>query len=104
VFDWQAPRTLVALAWVAAGFLFDFGITFEWAEVQLLTKLSSWEPHKGRTPGKISLQRGLGRLLDTLATQAILSGYAAEHQGLLPKSQLSYAPATHQMIYEGMSA
>jgi len=52
VFDWQAPRTLVALAWVAAGFLFDFGITFEWAEVQLLTKLSSWEPHKGALPVK----------------------------------------------------
>jgi hypothetical protein len=31
VLDWQAIGTLVALAWVAAGFLFDLGVTFEWA-------------------------------------------------------------------------
>jgi transposase len=37
--DWQAVRTLVALAPVAAGFLFDLGVTFEWAQVQLLAKL-----------------------------------------------------------------
>jgi hypothetical protein len=42
VLDWQAVRTLVALAWVAAGFLFDLGVTFEWAEVQLLAKLGGW--------------------------------------------------------------
>jgi hypothetical protein len=28
--------------------------------------------------------RGLGRLFEMLATQAILSGYAAQHQGLPP--------------------
>ncbi len=39
VLDWQGIRTLVALAWVAAGFLFDLGVTFQWAEVQLLAKL-----------------------------------------------------------------
>jgi hypothetical protein len=37
--DLRGIRTLVALAWVAAGFLFDQGVTFEWAEVQLLAKL-----------------------------------------------------------------
>ena len=84
VLDWQGIRTLVALAWVAAGFLYDLGVTFEWAEVQLLAKLGGWEPHKDRTPGKITLQRGLARLFEMLATQAILSGYAAEHQGLPP--------------------
>ncbi len=83
--DLRGIRTLVALGWVAAGFLFNLGVTFQWAEVQLLAKLGGWEPHTGRTPGKITLKRGLGRLLEMLTTQAILSGYATEHQGLPPQ-------------------
>ena len=90
--DLRGIRTLVALGWVAAGFLFDLGVTsddlgvtFDWVEVHLLAKLGGWEPHKGRTPGKITLQRGLGRLLEMLATQAMLSSYATEHQGLPPR-------------------
>jgi hypothetical protein len=83
--DLRGIRTLVALAWVAAGFLFNLGVTFDWAEVQLLAKLGGWEPHKDRLPGKITLVRGLGRLFKMLATQAILSGYGTQHQGLPPK-------------------
>ncbi len=30
VLDWQALRTLVALAWVAAGFLYDLGVSWDW--------------------------------------------------------------------------
>ena len=37
--DLEGIRTLVALGWVAAGFLFNLGVTFDWAEVQLLAKL-----------------------------------------------------------------
>jgi hypothetical protein len=85
VLDWQGIRTLVALAWVAAGFLFDLGVAFDWVEVQLLAKLGGWEPHKGRRPGKITLLRGLGRLFEMLATQAALSQYVTEHHGLPPK-------------------
>ena len=85
VLDWQAIGTLVALAWVAAGFLFDLGVTFEWAEVQLLAKLGGSYPHKDRLSGKIMLPRGLGRLLEMLITQAILSGYATEHQAVPPR-------------------
>ena len=84
VLDWQALQTLVALAWVTAGFLYQMGVTFQWAEVQLLAKLGGWEPHKDRKPGKITLMRGLRRLIDMLATQAVLSRYASEHQGLPP--------------------
>jgi hypothetical protein len=51
----------------------------------LSAKLVGWEPHKDRLPGKITLQRGLGRLFEMLATQAILSGYTTEHQGLPPR-------------------
>ena len=54
-------------------------------KVQLLAKLGGWEPHKDRRPGKMTLKRGLGRLFEMLATQAMLSGYAAQHQGLPPK-------------------
>ncbi len=85
VLDWQAIKTLVALAWVAAGFLYEMGVTFSWEEVQLLARLGGWEPHKDRLPGKIGLLRGLGRLLEMLSTQALLSRYASEHGGLPPK-------------------
>jgi len=34
-----AVRTLVALGWVAAGFLYELGVTLEWAEVRRLTRL-----------------------------------------------------------------
>jgi hypothetical protein len=53
--------------------------------VQLLAKLGGWEPHKGRTPGKITLQRGLARLLEMLVTQTMLADYATAYQGLPPK-------------------
>ncbi len=59
-------------------------MTLEWAEVQLLAKLGGWVPHKDRRPGKITLMRGLRRLLDMLATQAILSDAAAQQGGLPP--------------------
>jgi hypothetical protein len=84
VLDWQALQTLVALAWVTAGFLYQMGVTFQWAEVQLLAKLGGWEPHKDRKPGKITLMRGLSRLVEMLATQAVLSRYATQHKGLPP--------------------
>ena len=85
VLDLRGIRTLVALAWVAAGFLFDLGVTFDWVEVQLLAKLGGWEPHTDRKPGKSTLLRGLSRLLEMLATQTILSDYATAHQRLPPK-------------------
>ena len=50
----EAVRTLVALGWVAAGFLYELGVTLEWAEVRLLTRLGGGElrcpgylPHPG---------------------------------------------------------
>ncbi len=84
VLDWQALQTLVALAWVTAGFLYHMGVTFEWEEVQLIAKLGGWEPHKDRQPGKITLMRGLRRLIDLLATQAILTQFVTQHEALPP--------------------
>ncbi len=48
----DAVRTLVALGWVAAGFLYELGVPLEWAEVRLLTRLGGGEPRAQRPPGK----------------------------------------------------
>ena len=85
VLDLGAIRMLVALAWVAAGLLYALGVTLEWAEVWLLARLGGWVPRQDRKPGKITLTRGLRRLLDMLATEATLRAYMAEHGGLPPK-------------------
>jgi hypothetical protein len=81
--DLQGVRTLLALAWVAAGFLYELGVTLEWEEVRLLARLGGWAQRQDNPPGKIVLTRGLRRLMDMLATQAFLNCYRAEH-GALP--------------------
>lgn len=83
--DLTGIRTLLALGWVAAGFLYELGVTLEWEEVQLLARLGGWAERKGNKPGKIVLARGLRRLLDALATQAFLDRYRAEHGRLPPQ-------------------
>ena len=59
-----AVRTLVALGWVAAGFLYELSVTLEWPEVRLLTRLGGGELRVNRSPGKLVLTRGLRCLLD----------------------------------------
>jgi len=81
--DRRAMRMLVALAWVAAGFLYCLGISLEWAEVRLLARLGGWEARQNRKPGRIVLARKLARLLDMRATEAWLTQYQRE-QGTLP--------------------
>lgn len=82
VLAYDAARLLVALGWVAAGFLFDLGVALDWAEVRLLRRLGGGEDRPNRPPGKIVLARGLRRLLDHLATEAILRD--EERRGHLP--------------------
>ncbi|RLA76832.1 MAG: hypothetical protein DRG33_07505, partial [Deltaproteobacteria bacterium] len=77
--DLEGVRTLVALAWVAAGFLYELGVTLEWEEVQLLARLGGWVPRPDRKPGKIVLTRGLRRLMNMICTEAFLNRYIAEH-------------------------
>jgi hypothetical protein len=81
--DLRGIRTLLALAWVAAGFLYELGVTLEWEEVQLLARLGGWVERKDNPPGKIVLTRGLRRLMDMLLTRAFLDNYREEH-GSLP--------------------
>lgn len=87
----NAVRTLVALAWVAAGFLYELGVTFEDAEVRLLARLGGWEQRKDRRPGKIILMRGLRRLLDMAAAEAILAD-EIERYGPLPPRLAAMLP------------
>jgi hypothetical protein len=83
--DLSGIRTLVALGWVAAGFLYELGVTLEWPEVQLLARLGGWTQRPDRKPGKIVLTRGLRRLMDMLVTEAFLNQYVAEHGALPPR-------------------
>jgi hypothetical protein len=85
VLDLTAIRTLVALAWVAAGFLYELGVTLEWPEVRMLAKLGGWEERKDRPPGKIVLTRGLQRLFDMLTTEALLANHIKQHGALPPR-------------------
>jgi len=79
VLDLEAIRMLVGLAWVAAGFLYQMGVTMQWESVQLLARLGGWEVRPNRPPGKLTLTRGLRRLLDMLTTNAFLQAYYREH-------------------------
>lgn len=79
----HAVRTLVAMAWVAAGYLFHLGLTLEQPEIHLLARLGGWDERPNRPPGKLILTRGLRRLLDHLAIQAILHDHL-EHHGHFP--------------------
>jgi hypothetical protein len=75
----EAVRTLVALGWVAAGFLYHLGVTFEWPEIRLLGRLGGWEPRQDRPPGRTLLTRGLQSLLDHRRTDAILRDEIRRH-------------------------
>lgn len=83
--DFEAVRTLVALGWVAAGFLYELGVTFDWPAVRLLARLGGGELRADRPPGKIILTRGLQRLLDHLATTAILADEIHRYGALPPR-------------------
>ena len=84
VLAYDAVRLLVALGWVAAGFLYELGVSLEWGEVRLLRRLGGGEDRPNRPPGKIVLTRGLRRLLDLLAAEAILADEERRH-GLPPR-------------------
>src|SRR4029453_5228167 len=86
----DAVRLLAALGWAAAGFLFDLGVTLEWAEVRLLRRLGGGEDRPNRPPGKIVLTRGLGALLDHrvlgyLGLEAVLTAEEGEPGSLPPR-------------------
>jgi hypothetical protein len=82
---YEAVRLLVALGWVAAGFLYELGVTLEWPELRLLTRLGGGEERPYRPPGKQVLMRGLRRLFDLYATEVILAEEVRRHGRLPPR-------------------
>jgi hypothetical protein len=85
VLGYEAVRLLVALGWVAAGFVFELGVTLEWPEVRLLRRLGGGEERADRPPGKQVLTRGLRRLFDLLAAEAILADEIHRYGSLPPR-------------------
>jgi hypothetical protein len=84
-------RFLVAMAAVAASFLFSWGVTLEWEAVQLLACAGGWIPKKGSRPGRMTLSRGLRRLLNFLAMRSLLQHYRDEF-GVLPEQIAAFLP------------
>lgn len=82
---YDAVQLLVALGWVAAGFLFELGVTLEWAEVRFLARLGGAPQRADYRPGKILLTRGLRRLFDLLATEAIIQDEIRHHGSIPPR-------------------
>jgi len=95
--DLNGIRTLVALSWVAAGFLYELGVTLEWPEVTLLARLGGWEQRPDRPPGKIALTRGLRRLCAMYATEKFLDDYVKEHGALPPRIAAFIGRTPHQL-------
>jgi hypothetical protein len=85
VLDYEAVRLLVALGWVAAGFLYELGMSLEWPEVRLLVRLGGGEARPNRPPGKQVLTRGLRRLLDVFVVETVLAAEIREHGQLPPR-------------------
>lgn len=83
VLDMQGIRTLAALGWVAAGYLYEIKGQWGWEDVEFLAQLGGWERHKDRQPGKAVLLRGLQSVLNYLTTRAQLQQRQAE-AGQLP--------------------
>jgi hypothetical protein len=84
VLDLQGIRTLVALGWVAAGYLYAIQGSWEEADIEWLAKLGGWSERKDRKPGKTVLARGLRSILDYLVTRAELEEYRAQHGRVPP--------------------
>jgi hypothetical protein len=81
--DLEGIRTLVALGWVAAAFLYELGVSLDWPEVRLIARLGGWNQREDRPPGKVILTRGLQQLLTNLTVEAILQD-EIERYGQLP--------------------
>ena len=48
----DAVRNLMAIASVAAQYLYHTIADLDWPEIRLLAKLEGWEPRKNRKPAK----------------------------------------------------
>ena len=97
VLGFQAVRNLVAYAWAAAGFLFHLGFTLEQPEIRLLAILGGWDERPNRPPGKQAITRGLRRLIEMAATEAMLQYEIAIHGSLPPEIKRMLAAYGHHL-------
>lgn len=72
VLDFSAFRTLVALAFVAASFVFDLGADSSHPDIKLLARLGGYVPDKKRPPGQRCLLLGLQRFAQAQITHTLL--------------------------------
>jgi hypothetical protein len=96
-----AVRTLVALGWGAVGFLYALGVPRDWPAVRLLTRLGGGELRPNRPPGKLVLPRGLRRLLDHLAPEAMLADEIWQHGSLPPRRAALLGRRVTQSVVSG---
>jgi hypothetical protein len=82
---YEAVQLVLALGWVAAGFLYELGVTLEWGEVRFLARLGGAPARSDYRPGKLILTRGLRRLFDLLATEAIIQDEIRRHGSIPPR-------------------
>lgn len=80
--DLRDLQVLSALGWIAAAFLYELGIGLEEPAITLLAQLAGSEYRANRRPGKVTLTRGLRRLLDYFAVHALLK--RQQERGPLP--------------------
>jgi hypothetical protein len=69
VLEFKAFKRLVAFAWVAAGFVFDLGVSLEHRVVQHLAFLGGWVPRRDERPGRRVLALGLARVLNAVVVE-----------------------------------
>jgi len=69
VLSFDAFRRLVALAWIAAAFLFELERHLEPRLIEHLAFLGVWSPRAGASPGKKVLALGLSRYFSYLLVQ-----------------------------------
>ena len=86
--NYEALRTLVTFAWLAAAFLFELGSSLEQPELLLLARLGGWTPGKAK-PGKAALCKGLARLSYHLVL---------EHLAKNPAKAASLRRLTHDLL------
>jgi hypothetical protein len=77
-------QVLSALGWIAAAFLYELGIGLEEPAIVLLAQLAGSDCRPNRRPGKITLTRGLRRLMDYLVVRTLLK-QQMEHGPLPPQ-------------------
>jgi hypothetical protein len=108
VLAYEAVRLLVALGWVAAGFLFDLGVTLEWAAVRRLRRLGGGEDRPTRPPGHPATRQDCAHSrLTPFARLSLAGGHPGG--GRSPAWRLTAAhrrharPPTHPVSYVRMS-